>query len=50
MFFFAPQPFGGILNRDNNKPLYVRHNIDLAPPNIYKYYICSKVNTNNKSE
>ena len=35
--------------RDKNKPIYVTRNIDLARPNIYKYYIYAKVNTNNKS-
>ena len=34
--------------RDNNKPIHVTHNIDLAPPNVYKYYICSKVNKSYK--
>ena len=36
------------LNRDNKKPKYVMGNIDLVPPNIYKYYICFQVNANNK--
>ena len=30
--------------RDNNKPIYVTRNINLAPPNVCKYYTCSKVN------
>ena len=32
-----------LLNRDNNKQIYVIWSVDLSPPNIYRYYICSKV-------
>ena len=33
----------------DNKPIYVTHNINIALPNVYKYYMCSKVNKSYKS-